>query len=355
MDVIDGEFWRDRRVLVTGHTGFKGAWLALWLNRLGARVTGLALPPEHSCGMFQAAGPWPGLDMAPVDLRDAAAVGKRVADADPDVVFHLGAQALVRRGYADPTGTFTTNVGGTVNLLSACASAPRLAAVLVVTSDKVYSNDDRGRAFRESDPLGGADPYSCSKASAELAVTAWRSMSRTGDRPAFATARAGNVIGGGDWAADRVVPDVFRALASSQPVRLRYPEAVRPWQHVLEPLSGYLLMAQQLSLAPATVPTSLNFGPARDACCSTGALVDAVLAEYGSGEWVEDELAHPREHVALLLDSTRAREHLGWCPRLELIDAVRWTVAWRRAQLDGDDMRAFSLRQLGAYEERVEQ
>jgi CDP-glucose 4,6-dehydratase len=225
---------------------------------------------------------------------------------------------------------------------------------VVVTSDKVYSNDDRGRAFRESDPLGGADPYSCSKASVELAVRAWRSTYATGGGPALATARAGNVIGGGDWAADRVVPDAFRALASSRPVRLRYPTAVRPWQHVLEPLSGYLQLAQAVVLAPDTAPTSLNFGPATESCCSTGALVEAILGEYGSGEWVEDEQPHPPEHFALLLDSTQAREKLGWRPRLDVTEAIRWTVAWRRAQLAGDDMRAFSLRQIGAYEARLE-
>jgi CDP-glucose 4,6-dehydratase len=301
--------------------------------------------------MFSAAGPWPGLDDSFVDLRDAEAVSKRVADADPEVVFHLGAQALVRRGYADPAGTFNTNVGGTVNLLSACASAPRLGAVLVVTSDKVYCNDDSGRPFLESDPLGGADPYSCSKASVEHAVTAWRSTLGTCGRPALATARAGNVIGGGDWAADRVVPDAFRALAASRPVRLRYSSAVRPWQHVLEPLSGYLLMAERLLLAPETVPTSLNFGPDREACCSTGCLVDAVFSEFGRGAWVEDQQPKPSEHVALLLDSSRARADFGWCPRRNLVDAVRWTVAWRRAQLAGDDMRAFSLRQIDAYDE----
>lgn len=343
------DFWKDRQVLVTGHTGFKGAWLVLWLQHLGAQVSGLALKPEHELGAFQAMSPWPGLVSTTVDLRDTGAVAAVAAEADPEVVFHLGAQALVGRGYADPVGTYATNVIGTANLLAAFVSAPSLRAAVVVTSDKVYRATEPATPFKEGDALGGVDPYSASKACAELVVDAWR-HGPTGQAPAVATARAGNVIGGGDRGEGRLLPDVLAALEAGVPVRLRSPGAVRPWQHVLEPISGYLALAERLFLRPNATPPALNFGPHRGTTAEVADLTGRVLALWGTGTWEPELGSRPLEAETLLLDSSLAHRELGWSPRLGLDDAVEWTVAWWRAQRAGDDMRKVSVAQIEAYE-----
>jgi CDP-glucose 4,6-dehydratase len=346
---VNHAFWRERRVLLTGFTGFKGAWLALWLERLGANVIGLALPPESDDGAFTAMGPWPMLTGYHVDLRDADAVEGVVREADADVVFHLGAQALVRRAWAHPGATYATNVVGTSNLLEAIARSGTPAAIVVVTSDKVYTNSDGVAPFSEACPLGGADPYSASKAGAEHVVTAWRHGQQ---HTRVATARAGNVIGGGDTAEDRLLPDVWRAVGREQVVRLRHPLSTRPWQFVLEPLAGYLALAERLATTTTTCPPAVNFGPHPDASRPVGEVVDTALRLWGRGSWIRDPGSHPAEASRLSLDSALALELLDWRPRVPLDEAVSWTIDWWRAARDGRNLRELATAQVAAYEGR---
>jgi CDP-glucose 4,6-dehydratase len=341
-------FWRGRRVLLTGHTGFKGAWAALWLERQGADVTGFALPPEGRHGAFSCLGPWARLRSVMADVRDAAAVRRVVEEAAPEVVVHMAAQAIVRRSYRDPLETFDTNVMGTAHVLAAAERAGALSALLVVTSDKVYENRNAGRPFREDDPLGGDDPYSASKAAAEAVVRGWRHVPSGRGGLGLGVARGGNVIGGGDWGEDRLVPDVVRAGAEGRKVALRYPDATRPWQHVLDVIDGYAAYAERLATEPAAAPAALNFGPPSDAAAPTVAdLVGCVQAAFGwSQGWTRDLAEAPPEKSALSLDAGLADKVLGWRPRLDMGASVSWTAAWYRAQLAGEDMRSFSLEQI---------
>jgi CDP-glucose 4,6-dehydratase len=358
------EFWRGRTVLLTGHTGFKGAWLCRWLQSWGADVTGFSLAPSTEPSL------WSLLDLdaarlrgrpgdgAPVrsiigDIRDAQALQAAVAAVDPQVVFHLAAQALVRESYRDPLATFSTNVQGTATLLQALRPLRRLQCALIVTSDKVYENDDAGRPFRETDRLGGRDPYSNSKACAELLTACFRESFFAGRAP-IATARAGNVIGGGDWSQDRLIPDCVRALSAAQPVALRHPEAVRPWQHVFEPLSGYLALAQALIEAPDTTPRALNFGPEPASFRSVRAVVEGFSECFGGQPgWSQAPGKHPAEARALTLCSTLARERLAWRPRLSLEQSLAWTAEWYRAHRAGADVLAASFAQLSEYQKLV--
>jgi CDP-glucose 4,6-dehydratase len=352
--VVNAEAWGGRRVLLTGHTGFKGAWLALWLERLGATVSGLALDPPSTPSLHALAGiGGDGRDR--VDLRDESAVADRVREAAPEVVFHLAARSLVRPAFADPTGTYEVNVVGTAHLLEALRASPSTRAVVVVTSDKVYSPQADGRPHTEDSPLGGIDPYSSSKAGCELVTAAYRRSYFAPAGVGAATARAGNVIGGGDWATDRLVPDVVRALQRTEPVALRHPDAVRPWQHVLDPLHGYLLLAECLLERPVDAPVALNFGPDPAEECSVAALVDRLTAGFGGKPgWRADADPSPVPETATLrLNASRARTTLGWSPGLDLDEAIGWTVDWHRAHARGDDVRALTLDQITAYQERV--
>jgi CDP-glucose 4,6-dehydratase len=345
---------RDRSVLVTGHTGFKGGWLALWLATLGARVHGYALAPPTQPNLFEVARVARVLASdTRADLAELDALTVTLDRCRPEIVFHLAAQPLISEGYRDPLGTFASNVIGTANLLEAIRGADSVRAVVVVATDKVYENRETGHAFGEGDPLGGNDPYSGSKAAAELVVSSYRSAF-FGDgrhRARIASARAGNVIGGGDWAADRLVPDCMRAFAAGEPVRLRYPGAVRPWQHVLGPLSGYLaLAARLLSDEGEQFARAWNFGPDDGGDASVGDVARRLATIWGSAARVERD-ANPGWHDAGLLriDSAQARAELGWRPPWSLHQALEHTVAWHQAQRRGEDMQAVCREQIANY------
>jgi CDP-glucose 4,6-dehydratase len=344
---------RDHAVLLTGHTGFKGGWLALWLAGLGARVHGYALAPPTQPNIFEIARVADVLASdTRADLADGSALSAALDRVRPEVVFHLAAQPLVSEGYRDPLGTLATNIIGTANLLDAIRGVDSVRAVVVVATDKVYENPEAGHAFGEKEPLGGHDPYSASKAAAEIVVASYRS-SFFGNRrhPArIASARAGNVIGGGDWAADRLVPDCLRAFAAGEPVRLRSPDAVRPWQHVLGPVSGYLaLAARLLGDGGEHFAQAWNFGPDQDDDATVNDVAQRIATLWGGAQ--VEHAADPRWHEAglLRLDSTQARSELGWTPRWSLQEALEYTVAWHQAWRRGDDMQAVCREQIAAY------
>jgi CDP-glucose 4,6-dehydratase len=348
---LNRSFWCGRRVLVTGHTGFKGAWLALWLEAGGAHVTGLALPPDTEPSLFRCLADGSGVRSTMGDVRDPQVAVDVLAAAQPEVVFHLAAQALVRASFAEPAATFATNVMGTVHLLEAIRHAPTVQAVVVVTSDKVYENDGTGRPFREDDRLGGRDPYSASKACQELVASSYR-HTFLGDAPVrLGRARAGNVIGGGDWGRDRLVADFVRAVSRGEIVRIRRPDATRPWQHVLDALSGYLLYAEQLC-GDADVPEVLNFGPEAQTAQPVRHVADRLAQLWGEGSrWIVDAGDSIPEERSLTLDASLAVRRLGFRPRLTLDEALAWTVDWYRAFYAGRDMRRSSLEQIRRYED----
>lgn len=351
--VVTPGFWKGRRVLVTGHTGFKGSWLSLWLQELGAHVIGLSLPPEHDDGAFAAMEPWGTLDHRLGDITDPNTAARAIRDTQPDVVFHLAAQALVRRGLRDPLSTYSTNVVGTANVLAALATSPSTRAVVVVTSDKVYAHGGRPGGCSEDDELGGADPYSASKACTELLVRSWRASFP--GAAAIVTARAGNVVGGGDRAEDRLVPDVLRAIDDGRPVQLRNPEAIRPWQFVLEPLAGYLTYAEAAVTDPSSTPPTLNFGPRPgDLELSVAQVVDELSRLSGRGGWEPDRMVQPPELQTLRLNAQLAHQALGWRSRSGITDALRWTLEWHAAQRAGDDMRQVSILQIKQFSETPE-
>lgn len=341
-------FWRSRHVFVTGHTGFKGSWLSLVLARAGAEIVGYSDGVPTHPSLYEDARVDALLTSVEGDVRDGRHLAREIERHRPDIVFHLAAQALVRRSYAEPVATYETNLIGTVNVLEAVRDAD-VEAVVVVTSDKVYAPQP-GRRHTEDDPLGGTDPYSSSKAAAELATAAYRSaFFGSGAGPAVATARAGNVIGGGDWAEDRLVPDIARALTAGRPLEIRYPNAVRPWQHVLDPVEGYLLLAERLCTDRATA-RSWNFGPDRAGCQTVELVAWDVAAAWGAELELVPSAAAPRpEAPSLELDATRARIELGWEPRWDLERAVRETADWYRRQAAGEDARDLTFAQIDAY------
>jgi len=349
------EFWRHKRVLLTGHTGFKGAWMSLWLKGMGADVTGFALPPATEPNLWNVIGESARHGTLPrsvlADIRDVRRVDEIVAEADPHIVIHMAAQALVRESYRDPLGTYATNVMGTAALLQACRSLSNLQCVVIVTSDKVYENHGEGAAFSETDRLGGHDPYSNSKACTELLASSFRE-SFFADGPPIATARAGNVIGGGDWSDDRLIPDCVRALKSGRAVNLRYPDAIRPWQLVLEPLSGYLALAEGLVNAPKNTPRAVNFGPDPASFCTVHDVVDAFGQRFsGRPGWLRDPAPQPSEAQALTLSSALAARALGWHPRLDIHESLAWTADWYKAHSAGENMLEFSEMQIARYRE----
>ncbi len=348
----NSEFWRGKRVLLTGHTGFKGGWLALWLSRLGAQVTGLALPANTTASLFDAARITELCEHCVVDIRDAAAVAAVVRDAEPDIVLHLAAQPLVRASYRNPLYTYATNVMGTAHVLDALRGAANLRSVVIVTTDKVYRNQEWVYPYREGDALGGHDPYSASKAAAEIVTASYRDAFLREQGVAVATARAGNVIGGGDWSDDRLIPDAVRAWQSGALLAIRRPQSVRPWQHVIEPLAAYLRLAEALWHDPAKAG-AFNFGPATADAATVGEVVALARRAYGRGDWAcGDGSEGPHEAGWLALEVAHARVALGVTPQWRLEEAVTRTMHWYRAVADGDDARSLCIADIDAYSGR---
>ncbi len=347
---LDKNFWRDQRVLLTGHTGFKGGWLTLWLQGLGARVTGVALPPTTTPNLFELARVSEGIASHIVDIRDAAALRRIVHKALPQVVLHLAAQPLVRASYRAPLETFASNVMGTAHLLDALRGLDSVRVAVMVTTDKVYRNPEQAVPCREDDALGGYDPYSASKAASEIVIASYRDAFLAAQGVAVASARAGNVIGGGDWSEDRLIPDAVRAWQSGQTLVIRRPQAVRPWQHVLEPLAAYLTLAQKLWMQPA-LAGAYNFGPDAHAAASVRHVVELARAAYGRGEMhYGDSTTGPHEAHWLTLETSKARAALHIIPQWHLAESVNRTMNWYRAQHHGADARQLCETEIAAYE-----
>ena len=344
-------FWQGKRVLLTGHTGFKGSWLSLWLQSLGAQLRGVALAPPTSPSLFDEAHVSAGMEHRIADIRDSAAVQSQLQEFQPEILIHMAAQSLVRRSYQQPIETYATNVMGTVHVLEAARQSGSVRAIVNITTDKCYENDGRTTGYREDEPMGGHDPYSSSKGCAELLSSAWRRSFLVDAGIAMATARAGNVIGGGDWATDRLVPDILRALESGQPVAIRNPTAVRPWQHVLEPLSAYLVLAQHLFERGQTFAEGWNFGPSDDDARPVQWLVERLCKAWGSdARWNLQPGQHPHEAGYLRLDISKARQRLQWAPRWDLETALIHIAKWHRAWRQGEDVRAVCINQISEYQ-----
>lgn len=349
-------FWHGKRVLLTGHTGFKGSWLSLWLQSMGAHVVGYALAPPTQPSLFEVADVGAGMTSVLGDIRDLAKLQAVFAEHSPEVVIHMAAQPLVRYSYQNPVETYTTNVMGTVHLLEAVRHSPGVKAVVNITTDKCYENREWVWGYRENEPMGGYDPYSNSKGCAELVSASYRSSFFHPDHyaqhgVALATVRAGNVIGGGDWAQDRLIPDVLTAFEQGRVAHIRNPRAIRPWQHVLEPLRGYLTMAERLFEQGPQFAEGWNFGPNDEDAKPVGWIVAQMAELWGqNAQWQIDDAKHPHEANYLKLDISKARSRLDWHPALRLNDALKLIVDWSRLHQGGHDMRAFTLAQIHDYQ-----
>jgi len=356
---MNTRFWHGRHVFITGHTGFKGSWLSLWLHAMGARLSGYALQPPTLPSLYETAKVGACVNSITADIRDLRSLTRAMQGASPEVVIHMAAQPLVRYAYINPVETYATNVMGTVNLFEAVRATPSVRAVINVTSDKCYENFGWTRGYREDDPMGGYDPYSSSKGCAELVSAAYRSSYFNGkdienQDVAVATVRAGNVVGGGDWGSERLVPSVIQAFERDEPVAIRYPNAVRPWQHVLEPLRGYLLLAERLVEDGPAFEGGWNFGPHEEDAKSVEWVVENLATRWGgSAQWRRDQKSQPHEAERLMLDISKARCRLNWFPVLRLTDALDMVVGWYRARQAGMDICSYTLTQIETYQNRV--
>lgn len=355
---MDTSFWRNKRVLITGHTGFKGSWLSVWLQKLGAEVTGYARQPAESPNMFSVASIENGMNSIVGDVQDLKNLVSCIKKNRPEIIIHMAAQSLVKTSYDDPVETYATNVMGTVNVLDAVRCSQDIKAVVIVTSDKCYHNHGSARGYQEDDPMGGFDPYSSSKGCAELVTSAYRNSyfnikdySQHG--VAVASVRAGNVIGGGDWSENRLIPDMIKGFIQETPIKIRNPDATRPWQHVLEPLEGYLSLSEKLYTNGSQYAEGWNFGPAKEDVKPVSWLADSLVQYWGrNASWEQDASQHPHEAHCLTLDSSKARERLKWFPQLPLDTALKWTVEWYKAYADNKNIREFTEHQISCYQNR---
>ncbi|MDY6876454.1 MAG: CDP-glucose 4,6-dehydratase [Chloroflexota bacterium] len=348
-------FWEGKKVLITGHTGFKGSWLSLWLQSMGANITGYALQPPTQPSMFERANVAAGMTSNVGDVRDLEHLKSVVAECTPEIIFHLAAQPLVRYSYENPVETYTTNIIGTVNMLETVRHSESVRVVVSITSDKCYENKEWLWGYRENEQLGGHDPYSSSKGCAELVIAAYRNsyFQAKGQqhRVAVASTRAGNVIGGGDWAKDRLIPDIMKAIMENRPVVIRSPNAIRPWQHVLEPLNGYLCLAEHLWMHGPKFAQAWNFGPNSEEAKTVSWIAEYLTNFWGEGaRWELDAAQHPHENTYLKLDCSKAKSLLGWAPKLRLSTALEWIVEWYRGYQQDRDMRSLTEEQITRFE-----
>jgi len=342
-------FWRGKRVLLTGHTGFKGGWLAIWLQRLGADITGIALAPSTSPNLYELAKVQRGLSNHLCDIRDAGKLTQIIKNARPEVVFHLAAQPLVRASYRDPLATYATNVIGSANVLESLRGLDCVKVAVMITTDKVYRNKEWLYPYRESDPLGGHDPYSASKAASEIVIASYRDAYLQQEGVAVATARAGNVIGGGDWSEDRLIPDAVRAWQTDTPLEIRRPQAIRPWQHVLEPVHGYLTLAEKLWQKPE-LADAYNFGPNTHEAATVRVVIEQARTAFGRGQTIfGDGNAGPHEAGWLALETAKVRETLSISPQWPLMETVQRTMVWYRAHQQGADARSLCETEIAEY------
>ena len=348
---VNPSFWEGKKVFLTGHTGFKGSWLSLWLQSMGATVKGYALNPPTTPSLFLEANVGDNMDSEIGDIRDLADLKKSMISFNPEVLIHMAAQPLVRQSYLDPIETYSTNVMGTVNVLEAARSCKELKAIVSVTTDKCYENKEWSWGYRENEPMGGHDPYSNSKGCAELVTSAYRSsFFHTADTPSIATARAGNVIGGGDWAEDRLIPDILTAFEKSESVVIRNPLSTRPWQHVLEPLSGYLVLAQHLFEKGEEFAEGWNFGPKDEDCKPVSWILDKMVTTWGEGaSWELDKKSHPHEAGYLKLDCSKAASKLNWHPSWSLEKTLHSIVNWHQAWKAGGNMKTICLQEIASF------
>ena len=351
--MINSEFWQGKRVFITGHTGFKGTWLSIWLNSMGAILTGYALAPSTAPNFFDAALVADEMESIIGDVRDLDRLINAMGSFAPDIVIHMAAQPLVRLSYRNPVDTYSTNVMGTVNLLEAVRNTVSVKAVVNVTTDKCYENREWIWGYRESEPMGGHDPYSNSKGCSELVTAAFRSSFFNYPGSAkIASGRAGNVIGGGDWSEDRLIPDFFKSFGNNDPVVVRNPSATRPWQHVLEPLSGYLVLAERLFIDGDRYAEAWNFGPEDDDVQQVRSVIDYLVEKWGDGvSWIHDESEQPHEAQLLKLDISKAKQLLGWHPKWSLFRTLDSIVEWQKVWLSGGDIKALTLKQIRQFEQ----
>ena len=347
--MIDQNFWQGKRVFLTGHTGFKGSWMALWLNSLGAIVKGYALSPPTDPSLFNEAKIDSIIDSQIGDIRDLELFKRSLTDFNPDILIHMAAQPLVRSSYANPVETYETNVMGTVNVLESARACKNLKAIINITTDKCYENDDRSEGYKESDPMGGHDPYSSSKGCAELVTSAYRRSFMQEQGIGLASVRAGNVIGGGDWADDRLIPDILKSFEKNESIIIRNPKATRPWQHVLEPLSGYLVLAQKLYKNQEDYAEGWNFGPNEKDVKSVDWILDKMIAKWPNSSWKLDKNSNPHEADFLKLDISKAESKLNWRPVWELSQTLEKIIVWHQAWFNKEDMQAACLAEIEEY------